>query len=45
MYGPDSPRRRALDARLQALRARPLALALPELGTTLQQLQAMRAAP
>jgi uroporphyrin-3 C-methyltransferase len=39
---PDSPQRRAAQARLQALRARPLALALPELGTTLQQLQALR---
>ena len=41
---PDSPRRRALDARLQALRTRPLALAVPVLGSTLQQLQALRAA-
>lgn len=39
---PDSPRRRALDVRLDALRARPLALSLPVLGTTLQQLQARR---
>ncbi|MFT3897586.1 MAG: uroporphyrinogen-III C-methyltransferase [Thermomonas sp.] len=39
---PDSPRRRALDARLQALRARPLAVSMPVLGSTLQQLQALR---
>ena len=41
---PESPRRRALDARLQALRAQPLALSVPVLGSTLQQLQALRAA-
>lgn len=40
---PDSPRRRALDARLQALRGAPLATSIPVLGSTLQQLQALRA--
>jgi uroporphyrin-3 C-methyltransferase len=41
---PQSPRRDALEARLRALRMRPLALSVPVLGSTLQQLQALRAA-
>jgi uroporphyrin-3 C-methyltransferase len=40
---PDSPRKRALEARLQALRAMPLSASNPVLGSTLQQLQALRA--
>jgi uroporphyrin-3 C-methyltransferase len=39
---PDSPPRRALDAKLRVLRARPLAVSVPVLGSTLQQLQALR---
>jgi uroporphyrin-3 C-methyltransferase len=41
---PDSPSLRQQRARLRALRALPLAIALPTLGTTLQQLRSMRAA-
>ena len=41
---PDSPQRKALDARLAALRALPLEVKVPVLGSTLQQLQALRAA-
>ena len=40
---PDSPQRRALEARLRALRGLPLAVSNPVLGSTLQQLQALRA--
>lgn len=40
---PDSPRRRALEARLATLRALPLEAPVPVLGSTLQQLQALRA--
>ena len=40
---PDSPQRRALEAQLAALRAMPLTASVPVLGTTLQQLQALRA--
>ncbi|HET7126838.1 MAG TPA: uroporphyrinogen-III C-methyltransferase [Lysobacter sp.] len=39
---PDSPRRRALEARLQALRGMPLVVSTPVFGSTLQQLQALR---
>jgi uroporphyrin-3 C-methyltransferase len=39
---PESPQRRAIDARLRALRALPLAPSIPVLGSTLQQLQALR---
>ena len=39
---PDSPQRRAIEARLQALRALPLEVSIPVLGSTLQQLQALR---
>lgn len=39
---PDSPQRRALEARLQALRAHALVVSSPVLGSTLQQLQALR---
>jgi uroporphyrin-3 C-methyltransferase len=39
---PDSPQRRALDAKLKALRGMPLAVAMPVLGSTLQQLQSLR---
>ncbi|HVI59632.1 MAG TPA: hypothetical protein VM619_12290 [Luteimonas sp.] len=41
---PDSPQLRERRARLHALRELPLAITLPALGTTLQQLRAMRAA-
>ena len=41
---PDSPQRRALEARLQALRTMPLMASIPVLGSSLQQLQALRAA-
>ena len=41
---PDSPELRRRRARLHALSAQPLALRLPVLGSTRQQLQAMRAA-
>ncbi|GAA5002618.1 hypothetical protein FNZ56_08825 [Pseudoluteimonas lycopersici] len=41
---PDSPQRKTLEARLAALRAMPLATSNPVLGTTLQQLQALRSA-
>jgi len=40
---PDSPRRRMLDVRLEALRAMPLSASSPLLGSTLQQLQALHA--
>ena len=40
---PDSPSQRRQRAQLQALRALPLALRLPTLGTTLQQLRQTRA--
>ncbi|OQP84297.1 hypothetical protein IA54_017695 [Xanthomonas phaseoli pv. syngonii LMG 9055] len=39
---PDSPQRRQLRARLRSLQQAPLRPRLPELGTTLLQLQAMR---
>ena len=39
---PDSPQRRAIEARLRALRALPLEVSIPVLGSTLQQLQALR---
>jgi uroporphyrin-3 C-methyltransferase len=39
---PDSPQRRAAETRLRALRALPLAASSPVLGSTLQQLQALR---
>jgi len=39
---PESPQRRAIEARLRALRALPLAPSIPVLGSTLQQLQALR---
>jgi uroporphyrin-3 C-methyltransferase len=39
---PDSPRRRAQDAKLRALRGMPLVVSMPVLGSTLQQLQALR---
>ena len=42
---PQSTQLRTQRAQLQAMRDLPLALALPTLGTTLQQLQAMRASP
>jgi uroporphyrin-3 C-methyltransferase len=41
---PDSPALRRQQAELQALRALPLALPLPALGSTLEQLRSMRAA-
>lgn len=41
---PDTPQLRERRARLRALRELPLAAELPALGTTLQQLRAMRAA-
>lgn len=40
---PDSPQRREQRARLQSLRDTPLALTIPGLGSSLQQLQSMRA--
>lgn len=42
---PDSPALRRQRAQLQALRELPLAITLPTLGTTLQQLRQTRAAP
>lgn len=39
---PDSPQRKTLEARLAALRDMPLAASVPVLGSTLQQLQALR---
>lgn len=39
---PDSPQRKTLEARLAALRGMPLAASVPVLGSTLQQLQALR---
>ena len=42
---PDTPQRRERRARLRELRALPLAIDLPTLGTTLDQLRAMRTAP
>ena len=42
---PDSPQLRERRARLRELRELPLAIDLPTLGTTLEQLRAMRAAP
>jgi len=42
--GPDSPQLRGQRAQLRQLQALPLALRLPVLGSTRQQLQAMRAA-
>lgn len=41
---PDSPARRSQRAQLQSLREMPLALEIPSLGSSLQQLQALRAA-
>jgi uroporphyrin-3 C-methyltransferase len=41
---PDSPQRQQHRAELKALRAVELRPALPELGSTLQQLRSMRAA-
>ena len=40
---PDSPQRKTLETRLAALRASPLTVSVPVLGSTLQQLQALRA--
>ena len=40
---PQSPQRHALETRLATLRAAPLAPSVPVLGSTLQQLQALRA--
>jgi len=42
---PDTPQRRERRDRLRELRELPLAVELPTLGTTLDQLRAMRAAP
>ena len=42
---PDSPTLRQQRQRLQALAALPLSLSLPTLGSTLQQLRQLRAAP
>ena len=42
---PDSPQLRERRALLRELRGLPLAIELPTLGTTLDQLRAMRAAP
>lgn len=39
---PDLPQRKTLEARLVALRGMPLAASVPVLGSTLQQLQALR---
>ena len=39
---PDSPQRKTLEARLATLRAAPLSASVPVLGSTLQQLQALR---
>ena len=41
---PDSPEQRRQRAQLRALRAQPLTIGLPTLGTTLQQLRQLRAA-
>ena len=41
---PQSPQRNALDARLRGLRDMPLSASVPVLGSSLQQLQALRAA-